>query len=238
MGNRSLLISVYPLPRQTYASTITQPFAQHDEIMKKLGLVCFTFVSLTLSWASHAEDKRYISDELSTYIHTGPGTQYRIIGTLNAGEEVTVLSVNENAGYAQIRDSKDRTSWLPLNQLSQTPSLRLRVPELEKQVSDLTARLGNIDQEWNQRTADMQQKVSASDNIITALRNENQDLKNQLIVAQKKVDAANVQLDDKQREIILQWFLYGGGVAGIGLLLGLLLPHLIPSRKKNDRWMR
>lgn len=108
------------------------------------------------------------------------------------------------------------------------------MPELEKQVSDLTARLGNIDQEWNQRTADMQQKVSASDNIITALLNENQDLKNQLIVAQKKVDAANVQLDDKQREIILQWFLYGGGVAGIGLLL----PHLIPSRKKNDRWMR
>lgn len=112
------------------------------------------------------------------------------------------------------------------------------MPELEKQVSDLTARLGNIDQEWNQRTADMQQKVSSSDNIITALRNENQDLKNQLIVAQKKVDAANVQLDDKQREIILQWFLYGGGVVGIGLLIGLLLPHLIPSRKKNDRWMR
>ncbi|KJG82309.1 hypothetical protein RN24_21495, partial [Yersinia pestis subsp. microtus bv. Ulegeica] len=42
---------------------------------------------------------------------------------------------------------------------------------------------------------------------------------------------------DKQRTIILQWFMYGGGVAGIGLLLGLVLPHLIPSRKKNNRWM-
>lgn len=206
--------------------------------MKKLALVCFTFVSFTLSWASHAEDKRYISDELSTYIHSGPGNQYRIIGTLNAGDDVTVLSINENAGYAQIRDAKDRTSWIPLNQLSQTPSLRTRVPELEKQVQDLTARLSNIDSDWNKRTADMQQKVSASDDIITGLRNENQDLKNQLTVAQKKVEAANVQLDDKQRTIILQWFLYGGGVAGVGLLLGLLLPHLIPSRKKNDRWMR
>lgn len=206
--------------------------------MKKLGLICFTFVSFTLSWASHGEDKRYISDELSTYIHSGPGNQYRIIGTLNAGDDVSVLSINESAGYAQIRDAKDRTSWIPLNQLSQTPSLRIRVPELEKQVQDLTARLSNIDGDWNKRTADMQQKVSASDNIITGLRNENQDLKNQLIVAQKKVEAANVQLDDKQRTIILQWFLYGGGVAGVGLLLGLLLPHLIPSRKKNDRWMR
>ncbi|SQA97611.1 SH3 domain-containing protein [Cedecea neteri] len=51
------------------------------------------------------------------------------------------------------------------------------------------------------------------------------------------MDAANVQLDDKQRAIIMQWFMYGGGVAGFGLLIGLLLPHMIPSRKKKDRWM-
>ncbi|MDI8746214.1 hypothetical protein MJM83_29525, partial [Salmonella enterica subsp. enterica serovar Montevideo] len=44
-------------------------------------------------------------------------------------------------------------------------------------------------------------------------------------VAQKKVSAANLQLDDKQRTIIMQWFMYGGGVLGIGLLLGLVLVY-------------
>ncbi|PWC15844.1 hypothetical protein B4923_01650 [Brenneria roseae subsp. americana] len=205
--------------------------------MQKLCLICFTLMTFTLSWTAHAEEKRYVSDELLTYIHSGPGNQYRIVGTLNAGDQVTVLSVNEGAGYAQIRDDKNRTSWIPLDQLSETPSLRTRVPELENQVKDLTDKLNNIDQSWNQRTTEMQQKVAASDEIINGLRNENQDLKNQLIVAQKKVSAANVQLDDKQRTIILQWFMYGGGVAGAGLLLGLLLPHILPRRKKNDRWM-
>ncbi|MBJ7223668.1 MULTISPECIES: TIGR04211 family SH3 domain-containing protein [unclassified Brenneria] len=205
--------------------------------MQKLCLIFFTLMTFILSATVHAEEKRYVSDELLTYIHSGPGNQYRIVGTLNAGDQVTVLSINQGAGYAQIRDDKNRTSWIPLDQLSETPSLRTRVPELESQVSDLTAKLNNIDQTWNQRTADMQQKVAASDEIINGLRNENQELKNQLIVAQKKVSAANVQLDDKQRTIILQWFMYGGGVAGVGLLLGLLLPHLIPRRKKNDRWM-
>lgn len=63
-------------------------------------------------------------------------------------------------------------------------------------------------------------KVSQSDSVIDGLKQENQKLRNELIVAQKKVSAANLQLDDKQRTIIMQWFMYGGGVLGLGLLLG------------------
>ena len=117
------------------------------------------------------------------------------------------------------------------------PSLRTRVPDLENQVKTLTDKLNNIDATWNQRTADMQKKVAGSDSVINALKDENQKLKNELVVAQKKVNAANLQLDDKQRTIIMQWFMYGGGVLGVGLLLGLVLPHLVPSRKRKDRWM-
>ncbi|AJI84463.1 SH3 domain-containing protein [Yersinia enterocolitica] len=205
--------------------------------MQKLRLICLIVLSLTLSLSAYAEEKRYISDELDTYVHSGPGNQYRIVGTLKGGDEVTLISVNDGTNYGQIRDSKGKTTWIPLDQLSETPSLRVRVPDLEQQVKTLTDKLANIDNSWNQRTAEMQQKVAASDSVISELQKENESLKNQLVVAQKKVNAVNLQLDDKQRTIILQWFMYGGGVAGIGLLLGLILPHLIPSRKKNNRWM-
>ena len=205
--------------------------------MLKIRLICLAILSLSISWGAHAEEKRYISDELDTYVHSGPGNQYRIVGTLKGGDEVTLISVDDSTRYGQIRDSKGKTTWIPLNQLSETPSLRIRVPDLEQQVKTLTDKLANIDNSWNQRTAEMQQKVAASDSVISELQKENESLKNQLVVAQKKVSAVNLQLDDKQRTIILQWFMYGGGVAGIGLLLGLVLPHLIPSRKKNNRWM-
>lgn len=125
----------------------------------------------------------------------------------------------------------------PAEELSTVPSLRTRVPDLENQVKTLTDKLNNIDGTRNQRTAEMQQKVAQSDSVIAGLKDENQKLKNELIVAQKKVNAANLQLDDKQRTIIMQWFMYGGGVLGVGLVLGLVLPHLIPSRKRKDRWM-
>lgn len=205
--------------------------------MKKTHLLGLTLLTVSVATAVHAEEKRYISDELSTYVRSGPSDGYRLVGTLNAGEEVTLIQTNENTKYGQIRDANGRTTWIPLAQLSEQPSLRTRVPQLEQQVKDLTGKLANIDNSWNQRTAEMQEKVAGSDAAINKLMSENQKLKNELIVAQKKVNAANVQLDDKQRTIIMQWFMYGGGVAGVGLLLGLLLPHMIPSRKKKDRWM-
>ncbi len=205
--------------------------------MKKITLAGLTLLALSTLAPAHADEKCYVSDELSTWVRSGPGDQFRLLGKLNAGEEVQLLQTNNDTHYGQIRDSEGRTTWIPLSQLSANPSLRTRVPQLEQQVKDLTAKLDNIDNSWNQRTAEMQNKVASSDGVINGLKGENQKLKNELIVAQKKVSAANVQLDDKQRTIIMQWFMYGGGVLGVGLLLGLLLPHMLPRRKKSDRWM-
>ncbi|NIF21347.1 MULTISPECIES: TIGR04211 family SH3 domain-containing protein [Pantoea] len=205
--------------------------------MKKITLAGLTLLALSSLAPAHADETRYISDELSTWVRSGPGDQYRLVGKLNAGEQVTLLQVNNDSHYGEIRDSEGKTNWIPLSQLSADPSLRTRVPQLEQQVKDLTDKLANIDNSWNQRTSDMQNKVSSSDSVINGLKDENQKLKNELIVAQKKVNAANVQLDDKQRAIIMQWFMYGGGVLGMGLVLGLVLPHMVPRRKKKDRWM-
>ncbi len=205
--------------------------------MQKLPLIFLTLATLSVSVAAHSEEKRYVSDELNTWVSSGPGDNYRLVGSINAGEPVTLLQTNPETKYAQVRDQNNRTASIPLAQLTNEPSLKVRVPDLENQVKTLTEKLTNIDNTWNQRTAEMQRKVGQSDSVINGLKSENQKLKNELIVAQKKVSAANVQLDDKQRAIIMQWFMYGGGVAGIGLILGLLLPHMIPSRKRKDRWM-
>ena len=52
----------------------------------------------------------------------------------------------------------------------------------------------------------MQNKVSNSDEIINGLKKENEQMGTKLAVAAEKLDFANQQLDDRQRDIILQWF--------------------------------
>ncbi|MDC9622227.1 TIGR04211 family SH3 domain-containing protein [Xenorhabdus sp. XENO-7] len=205
--------------------------------MQKLHRLFILLLGFTLPLSAHAEEKRYVSDELSAYIRSGPSNQHRIMGSLNSGEEVILLSNNSENGYSQVKDSKGRISWILTNELNTIPSLHERIPAMEQEIKTLTGKLANIDNDWKQRTADMQNKVAASDKIINDLKKENAKIQNKLTVAEKKVDMANLQLDDKQREIILQWFIYGGAVAGIGLILGLVLPHIIPRRKRKDRWM-
>lgn len=78
--------------------------------MPKLRLITFTLLALSAATAVHAEEKRYVSDELNTRVRSGPGDNYRLVGTINAGEEVSVLQTNDSTSYAQIRDSNGRTA--------------------------------------------------------------------------------------------------------------------------------
>ena len=48
--------------------------------------------------------------------------------------------------------------------------------------------------------------------------------------------SAELQKVKEENKLLITWFTYGGIVAGGGLLLGLILPSLIPSRKKYSRF--
>ncbi len=148
---------------------------------------------------------------------------------MNSGDAVTLLGQNDDTGFARVRDEKGRTAWIPQDQLSTQPSLRTRVPALEQQVQDLTQKLDTIDVSWNQRTADMQKKVGTSDGMINDLKEQNQALNDQFSTVQKKVNAAAVQLADKQRTIIIQWFMY----AAVWLAWACCCPISFPSAKET-----
>ncbi|MDW9405749.1 peptide-binding protein, partial [Pseudomonas soli] len=41
---------------------------------------------------------------------------------------------------------------------------------------------------------------------------------------------------DGNRQVMVRYVVYGGGIAGGGLLAGLTLPAVTRGRKRNDRW--
>ncbi|EQA01169.1 TIGR04211 family SH3 domain-containing protein [Glaesserella parasuis] len=201
-------------------------------MQKHISLFCSTLL-LAISLPSFAQTQ-YVTENLNTYLRKGPGDQFKIFGSIQAGEKVTLIETKDR--YSLIRDSKNREAWILNSELTSTPSSKELTPLLQQQVQELTTKLNNIDRDWQQRTAEMQRRVQRSALQSSELLEQNALLKRELeIIKNKNRDLEAIQ-DVASREIMIQYFIYGGAVLGLGLIFGLLIPALLPRRKSNYRW--
>jgi len=183
-------------------------------------LLTMLFLTTSVSAANH-----YVSDELFAYTHKGPGTQYKILGLVNAGDKIQVISTDKKTGYTQIKDKKGRSVWLESKYVSNKPGLK-------KQLEKLTISEENS----KEKIINLENKLNFNLDKVQELEKTNLALSSQLEEVQEINATLSDKMNNEKNEILLQWFTYGGMVAGGGLLLGLILPSLIPSRKKKSSW--
>lgn len=196
--------------------------------MKKL--ICMVLFSM-LAAPTFAQD-RYIADKLFTYMHSGPSNQYRILGSIDAGEKVKLIEVNKESGYSHIADERGRTGWVESRFITREVSNTLRLPALEKELEEVKKLLANARQNADSEKAGLAESLELRNQQIADLE-RNADISKQLTDSQSEIRELRAKLDTQKEDLLLKYFTYGGGVAGIGLLLGLVLPHIIPRRKRH-----
>lgn len=165
----------------------------------------------------------YISDELHTYVHSGPSTKFKIIGIVNAGEHIAVIK--REGDFVQIKDSKGRTGWINSKYVSSKMGLKERVPKLEKQVAELKEQLDTANG-----------KISKDRSSLSKHQKTNQAQLKQIKELKQENEILTQRLDAQRNKQLMTWFTYGGMVAGGGLIFGLIMPYLIPNRNKKRRW--
>ncbi|WP_036800584.1 TIGR04211 family SH3 domain-containing protein [Photobacterium marinum] len=184
-----------------------------------------------------AAQVRYISDDLFTYMHRGPSTQYRIIGSVNSGTKVTLLETNKESGFSKVTDSRGRTGWVNTDFISTQKGLKERYPALEKELSEVKTALAEAQSSGDEKMASLKNSLQIRTDQITELESQNNQLNEQLMSSQAEIRELRAKIDTQKDDLLMKWFTYGGMVAGAGLLFGLILPHLIPRRRKrNNGW--
>lgn len=178
---------------------------------------------------------RWVTDELSTYVRSGPTDGYRIVGSLASGERVELLTTQGD--YSRVRSASGNTVWIPSNQLQEVPGQGERLPQLEQQVAELSAELEAIDTTWNNRVEGMQETLESRKQLIDELEAARQALHTELTETQSELRTAQAQLGDESKQVLMRYMLYGGGIAGAGVIFGLILPSMTRSRKRNDGWV-
>ncbi len=196
---------------------------------KRLHKVLLSSLLLGCSLPAFSSD--YITENLSTYMRKGAGDQFKISGSIQAGEKSTVLDRKER--FVLIRYSRNREGWVLASEVSQTASPKELIPQLQQQVQDLNGRLAKIDSDWQQRTVEIQRRSNESQKQTSDLLAENAQLKREMEILKNKNRSLETMQDSEKRSIAIQYFIYGGSVLVVGLILGLILPYLAPRRKRG-----
>ncbi|MDX1283207.1 TIGR04211 family SH3 domain-containing protein [Shewanella colwelliana] len=191
-------------------------------MLRLLSLVALMLLSPSLL---AAEQTRYISDNVYTFLHGGPGTQYRILGSVEAGQPVT-YSGETQGDYVKIVDHKGREGWVDANLISSEKSFRVQLPEVQTKLDQVQAELSQV-------TADSNDSAQ----IIRQLRSQLTTAEESLSIASNERDSATRELASIQNNERYEMLKQGGMIAGAGIILGVILVYLPrPRRRQKNRW--
>lgn len=196
-------------------------------LIKSTLLVLFSAWLLALSAQASAQDSSkpaFISDALFVFLHSGPNNQYRIIGTVNAGQSVTFLQEDSDTGYAEIQvDGK--TGWLPKEHVTYTPGMATQLENLKAEYAQHNQTVNTLEQQRDQLNSQLNEAVA-----------ERQKAVEQLEQANRAYEQLKVQLENTQSSVWEKPMVLGSLILLAGLVFGLLLPLLVPKRRNSERW--
>ncbi|MGK9067371.1 TIGR04211 family SH3 domain-containing protein [Stutzerimonas chloritidismutans] len=184
--------------------------------------------------AQQASSERWVSDSLTTYVRSGPTDGYRIVGSLTSGQKVELLDTQGD--YSQIRGENGDRVWIRSSDLQEMPGQAERLPQLEQQVAELSEKLKTIDDSWKARVQGMQETLDSRKALIDELETRRKALDDALTATESELRDAEARLGDENNQVLMRYMVYGGSIAGAGLLAGLILPAMTRGRKRNDRW--
>lgn len=191
-----------------------------------LSIILAAFSLPVASQQESAEKAAFISDALFVYLHSGPGNQYRIVGTINAGQPVTFLSEDADSGYAQIRFEDNKTGWLPKEYVSYTPGLVTQLETLTESFNTQRDQIQQLEQERNELSSQLNSAIVEREKALEQLAQGN-----------RSYEQLKTQLEVTQTSIWQNPMVIGSAILLIGLIFGLVLPALWPKRRDSERWM-
>ncbi|GAA0342401.1 TIGR04211 family SH3 domain-containing protein [Bowmanella denitrificans] len=168
----------------------------------------------------------YIADDLYTFMHAGPGRNYRILGSVTAGSKVTLLQRNDSEGFVEIIDDKQRTGWVDGRFISEQPSVREAMPQMQEDLSDAQSAL----QEAKRKNDLLNQQ-------ILDLNSRNKQLQTDLDELQSQHSRVERELATKDNKVQIEWLTRGGIIGLAGILLGVIVMLIPRKRRRNDGWM-
>lgn len=224
-----------------------------------------TLLLLLIFAPAHAQDNapqspqeiRYIRDTLFVPLRSGQSNAYRIVHKgLKSGSTLQLLEENKESEYSRVKTSKGIEGWIQTQYLTAQPTARLvlnktqrelnqlrndskprqqKVIELEKYQRQAKLQIAQYKKEQSRLSDELAAITKISANAIEMDRN-NKKLLKKSEMQKNEIDvltADNIRLKDSVEQ---EAFINGALAVAFGVFLALIIPHLIPQKKRHSEW--
>jgi len=225
--------------------------------MKTTFVAAAIVIASCLAAPNAWSESAWVSDEFEITLRSGPSTSNAIQLMVSSGTELEVLERDTELNYTRVRTAGGTEGWVLSRYLMSEASAREQLQALTGQLtsannqgSSLNSQLSAIRGEYDgaqssirsleREKAQLEQDLAdikrTAANVLT-INDDNSNLRDQVEAADIRVDV----LEQENRELASQatryWFMAGGAVLVIGIILGLWLPRMRWQRRSRyDRF--
>ncbi|WP_024851512.1 TIGR04211 family SH3 domain-containing protein [Hydrogenovibrio kuenenii] len=196
----------------------------------------------------------YVTDSVQIPLRTQPGYKYKILRLLKSGTPVSILEVNDD-GWTKLSynyKGEDIIGWMPSSVLLNQPIARVRLAKQIEKTSHIEKKLNQALQE----KSTLNSRFNDVNNELKKTKESNFKLQKQLTEIQS-ISGKTIELHEQNQQFMQdisklksdnailkeqisqagdvvqrQWFLTGGGV----LLLGLLIGRFLRLPNRRNKW--
>ena len=205
------------------------------------------------AWSESA----WVSDEFEITLRSGPSTSNAIQLMVSSGTELEVLERDTETDYTRVRTAGGTEGWVLSRYLMTEASAREQLQTLTGQLagantrgSSLNSQLAAIRGEYEASQSNVQalerDKASLEQELadikrtaanVLTINDENTDLRDQVGSADMRLEVLEQENRELASQSIRYWFMSGGLVLVVGIILGLWLPRMRWQRRSGyDRF--
>ncbi|MEE4277092.1 MAG: TIGR04211 family SH3 domain-containing protein [Halieaceae bacterium] len=221
----------------------------------KLGAAALLLV-VALSPVRAQDTVRYVSDEVFIALHAGPGSNYRWLGRLIPGTELTEKRRSTDGNWAEVETERGTVGWVQAEYLASEPPAQVRLPSVVRQLEDAEREAAELRDELSESKAQrsaLSEELSAAQARLQELTEELAQLRqvsgsaietaenNRRLVEEvagmrtelDTLEADNLRLQERASNSA---FMDGALAVLLGVIITLVVPRLWPRRKRSSSW--
>lgn len=208
-------------------------------------------LSSALIMSVQAQEQRYVDDTRAVPLRESAGAEQKTVHDgVPTGTPVIVVQDQRDTGWTLVRTRDGIEGWIPSRYLKREPGARYQVVNALRTLGQPDDGSVTLSAAIEQSRKELADTVAARDALqaelaelkqvssnATQLDASNRELSEQVHVLKNRIgvlEADNQRLRDDSWQ---KWFINGVWATGVGGLLTLLLPRLIPRRKRRSEWV-